>query len=195
MAKGYSQQPGIDYDETFAPVAQFTTIRILLALSVENDWEVDGMDVKTAFLNGTLEERIYMEVPEGIAISVKKNANTYQPPMDCRLIKTIYGLKQSPKAWSGRIYTFLQAHHFTWSDYDHSLSINYQKQVILLVYVEDLLLAAPTKELIVWIRNKLHDEFEITDLGPLRNLLGLEIERNRGERTLHLSESQYVQKI
>jgi len=195
VAKGYSQQPGIDYDETFAPLAKFTTIRILLALSCENDWEVEGMDVKTAFLNGTLDERIYMEVPEGIAIPVKKNANTYQPPMACRLIKAIYGLKQSPRAWYGRIHTFLQEHHFTRSDYDHSLFINYEKQVILLLYVDDLLLAAPTKELIGWIRNKLHDEFEMTDLGPLRNFLGLEIERNRGERTLHLSQSQYIQKI
>jgi len=180
---------------TFAPVAKFTTIRILLPLSCENDWEVESMDVKTAFLNGTLEERIYMEVPEGIAILVKKNANTYQPPMACQLIKAIYGLKQSPRAWYGRIPTFLQAHHLTRSDYDPSLFINYKKQVIPLLYVDDLLLAAPTKELIGWIRNKLHNEFELTDLGPLRNLLGLEIERNRGERTLHLSQSQYVQKI
>lgn len=195
VAKGYSQQQGIDYEETFAPVAKFTTIRILLALSCENDWEIEGMDVKTAFLNGTLEERIYMQVPEGIAIPVNKNTRTYQPPMACRLIKAIYGLKQSPRAWYGRIHTFFQAHHFTRSEHDHSLFINYEKQVILLLYVDDLVVAAPTKALVGWIRSKLHDEFEMTDLGPLKAFLGLEIARNRTNRTLHLSQSQYVNKI
>ena len=155
------------------------------------------MDVKTAFLNGTLEERIYMEVSEGMAIPVNQNADTYQPPMACRLIKAIYGLKQSPRAWYGRIHTFFQAHHFTRSEqaWDHSLFINYQKQVILLLYVDDLVVARPTKELIYWIPQKLHDEFEMMDLGPLTKFLGLEIARNRVERTLHLSQSQYIQKI
>lgn len=195
VAKGYSQQHGVDYEETFAPVAKFTTIRILLALSCEHDWELEGMDVKTAFLNGTLEERIYMQVPEGIALPVNKNTRTYEAPMVCRLIKAIYGLKQSPRAWYGRIHTFFQVHNFTRSEHDHSLFINYEKHIILLLYVDDLVVAAPTKELVGWIRSRLHDEFEMTDLGPLKTFLGLEIARNRPNRTLHLTQSQYVNKI
>ena len=185
VAKGYSQLPGIDYQETFAPVAKFTTIRTLLALSCENNWAIEGMDVKTAFLNGTLEETIYMEVPEGVAIPTNKRALEYQRPIACRLIKAIYGLKQSPRAWYARIHNFFKLHNFTRSDYDHSLFINYAKQVILLLYVDDLVVVAPNKELVVWIRQKLHDEFEMTDLGPLTSFLGLEIERNRNLRTLH----------
>ena len=177
VAKGYSQQPGIDYEETFAPVAKFTTIRILLALSCENNWEVEGLDVKTAFLNGTLDETIYMEVPEGVTIPVERNAQTYQQPKACRLVKAIYGLKQSPRTWYARIHTFFQGHNFTRSDHDHSLYINYPKQVILLLYVDDLVVAAPTRELVTWIRQKLHAEFEMTDLGPLTAFLGLEIAR------------------
>ena len=176
-------------------MAKFTTIRILLALSCENDWEIEEMDVKTAFLNGTLDETIYMEIPEGVAVPTNKAARTYQAPMACRLIKAIYGLKQSPRAWYGRIHTFFQAQNFTRSDHDHSLHINYQKHVIILLYVDDLVVAAPTKELVNWIHQQLHDEFEMTDLGPLKHFLGLKIARNRRRRTLHLCQSQYIQKI
>jgi len=144
------------------------------------------MDVKTAFLNGELEESIYMEVAEGVAIPANKRSIDYQPRMACRLVKAIYELKQSPRAWYARIYTFFQIHDVTRSDYDHSLFINYEKQVIQLLYVDDLLVAAPRKELINWIRRKLHDEFEMTDMGPLTTFLGLEIQRKRSERSLHL---------
>jgi len=167
----------MDYDETLAPVAKFMTIRILLALSCENNWQLEGMDVKTVFLNGALEEQIYRKVPEGIAIPVTKNTNIYQPPMACQLIKAIYGLKQSPRAWYGRIHTFFQVQEFTRHDHDYGLFIHYEKQVILLLYVDDLVVAAPTRELIDWIREKLHEEFEMTDLGPMRNFVGLEITR------------------
>ena len=195
VAKGYSQQAGVDYQETFAPVAKFTTLRLLLALSCENDWEIEGMDVKTGFLNGELEEEIYMEIPEGVAIAVNKQRGGYNRPLAYRLIKSMYGLKQSPRAWYGRIHSFFLEHNFTPSASDHSLFINYDKQVILLLYVDDLVVAAPTQNIIGWIRNKLHNEFEMTDLGPLSSFLGLEIKRNRRERTLHLSQSKYIQKI
>ena len=195
VAKGYSQQAGIDYEETFAPVAKFTTIRLLLALSCEHDWEIEGMDVKTAFLNGELEEQIYMEIPEGVAVPVNKERGGYNRPLACRLIKSIYGLKQSPRAWYGRIHAFFLENNFTRSDPDHSLYINYDKQVILLLYVDDLVITAPTQNIISWIRRKLHDEFQMTDLGPLRTFLGLEIQRNRETRTLHLSQTKYIQKI
>ena len=90
VAKGYSQQPGVDYEETFAPVSKFTTIRLLLTLSCESDWEVEGRDVEAVFLNKELEERIYMEIPEGVAIPVNKAHGGYNRPLACRLIKSIY---------------------------------------------------------------------------------------------------------
>ena len=106
VAKGYSQLPGRDYEETFAPVAKFTTIRTLLALACENDGEMEGMDVKTVFLNGTLGETIYMEVPEDVQIPTTKTVRHYQQPVACRLIKAIYGLKQSPAQGMGEYITF-----------------------------------------------------------------------------------------
>ena len=125
VAKGYSQIPGIDYEETFTPVAKFSTIRVLLALSCESNWELCGMDVKTAFLNSELEETVYMEVPEGVIIPTKQSIPEYQQPVVCRLQKSIYRLKQSPRAWYGRIKTFFRLNNFIRSEVDHSLFINY----------------------------------------------------------------------
>ena len=153
------------------------------------------MDVKTAFLNSELEETVYMEVPEGVLVPTKKALPEYQQPLVCRLQKSIYGLKQSPRAWYGRINSFFRSNNFIRSDSDHSLFINYDRQVILLLYVDDLVLAAPTSHQIHWIQTKLHNEFEITDLGDLKTFLGLEIERNRPRRILHLSQTKYVKNI
>jgi len=85
------------------------------------------MDVKTAFLNGELEETIYIEIPEGGAVPVNKVSGEYTQPLACRLIKSIYGLKQSPRTWYSRIYHFFRLNGFTQSDSDHSLFINYDK--------------------------------------------------------------------
>ena len=195
VAKGYSQKAGIDYEQTFAPVAKFATIRVVLALACESDWEVHGMDVKTAFLNSQLEETVYMEIPEGLSIPAGESTVRYPQPLACRLLKSIYGLKQSPRAWYGRINSFFNSYNFIRSDADHSLFINYDRKVILLLYVDDLVLAAPTADQIDWIRIKLHEEFSMTDLGELKTFLGLEIERNRTRRTLHLSQSRYIERM
>ena len=195
VAKGYSQQAGIDYEETFALVAKFTTIRLLLALSCENIWKIEGVDVKTAFLNRELEETIYLEIPKRVAVPVNKARGGYTEPVACRLIKSIYGQKQSLRAWYSRIYQFFWLNSFTPGAFNHSLFINYEKQVILLLYLDDFVGAAPTQNIIGWICSKLYAEFQMTDLGPLHNFLGLEIACNLTKRTLHLSQTHYLKKI
>ena len=92
VAKGFSQVHGVDFNETFAPVAKFTTIRCILAIGAVMDLEIHQMDVKTAFLNGELEEDIYMEQPEGFVEQGKEH-------LVCKLKSSLYGLKQSPRAW------------------------------------------------------------------------------------------------
>ena len=92
VAKGYSQMEDIDYNETFAPVAKLTSIRMLFAIAAAMDYEIHQMDVKTAFLNGDLEEEIYMDQLEGFKVKGKEN-------MVCKLLKSLYGLKQSPCSW------------------------------------------------------------------------------------------------
>ena len=186
---------GIDYHETFAPVAKLPTIRLVLALCCERDWDIHGMDVKTAFLNSELEETVYMEIPEGISIPTAAALTGSQSPMACRLLKSIYGLKQSPCAWYGRIHSFFISNNFRRSEFDHSLFINNERPVILLLYVNDLVLAAPTWNYISWIHSMLCKEFDMTDLGELQTFLELEIKWNRGQGILHLLQKRYVQKI
>jgi len=188
VAKGYSQEPGIDFHETFAPVAKFTTLRVLLALVAENNWELHSMDVKTAFLNGELEEAIYMECPEGIIEPTDHG-------MACRLVKAIYGLRQSPRAWYHKIHSFFLAHEFIRSTQDYSLYINYERKLLVLVYIDDLVLAAAKVADITWIKASLTNAFEMSDLGELTSFLGLEITRERSHRLLTLNQAKYIDKI
>ena len=190
VAKGYAQAPGIDYNETFAPVAKFTTLRTLLALSAENDWELEGMDVKTAFLHSELAELIYMEIPEGL-----KPEGEYSPRLVCRLVKTIYGLKQAPRAWYGNITTFLSEKGFYRSEEDHSLFVHEEHSLIILLYVDDLVLAAATQGAIEWAKKELKRAFKMTELGRLKTFIGLEVTRDRKRRVLHVSQPTYVDRI
>ena len=177
VAKGYSQREGLDYTETFAPVAKFSSLCTLLALFSENDWELEGMDVKTTFLHSELEETVYMDIPEGLHtdIDLPKDGSR----IVCRLIKSIYGLKQSPRAWYGKINHFFLEHGFQRSEQDHSVYIHSFFKLILLLYVDDLVITSPSVTDVTWIQNLLPEEFEMTDLGPLTGFLGMEITRNR----------------
>ena len=190
VPKGYAQALGIDYNETFALVAKFTTLRTLLALAAENDWELKGMDVKTAFLHSKLAESIYMEIPAGL-----RPEGEYSPRLVCRLVKTIYVLKQSPRAWYGNITTFFSLKGFYRSEEDHSLFVHEEHSLIILLYVDDLVLAAATQEAIEWAKKELKKTFEMTELGKIKTFIGLEVTRDRKRRVLHVSQPTYVDRI
>ncbi|XP_024199234.1 uncharacterized protein LOC112202450 [Rosa chinensis] len=134
VAKGYTQRYGIDYEETFAPVAKINTVRILISLAANKDWPLHQFDVKNAFLNGNLEEEVYMDVPPGV--------RNYPSDVGkvCKLKKSLYGLKQSPRAWFGRFSKSMKAFGYRQSNSDHTLFIKRKsgKITALIVYVDDV---------------------------------------------------------
>jgi hypothetical protein len=132
VARGFSQIEGVDYDETFAPVARYTSIRTIIAIVAELGWRIHQMDVKTAFLNGFIEE-VYIEQPQGFEVSDRE---THM----CLLRKALYGLKQAPRAWYSRIDTYLLQMGFEKSDADPNLYfiIRGEDTLILILYVDDL---------------------------------------------------------
>jgi len=187
---GNRQIKGLDFNETFAPVAKFTTIRCILAMTAANEWGLRQMDVKTAFLNGDLAEGVYMEQPDGYVDS------TY-PDKVCRLLEALYGLKQAPKMWYAKLDAFLKAQGFDNVDPDACLYLLMDdgEIIIVLVYVDDLLLMASSLAAIYKIKDALHMRFQMKDLGEAKVIIGLEIRRDKALGTLKLSQGKNAAQV
>lgn len=191
VALGCRQMYGIDYLETFAPVVKLTTIRVLLALAAVHDFDIEQMDVTTAFLNGDLDQDIYMQIPEGLR--TPKNEG-----MVCKLRKSLYGLKQAPRQWYAKIHTFLVVDlKFKASMNDPCLYVQKFESNILIIalYVDDLLIVGNCKTEIVKIKGELSKRFEMKDLGPASVMLGVEITRDRPSRKLWISQREYTSEV
>ena len=187
VARGFTQVEGIDYNETFAPVAKFTSIRTLLALAARQDLELHQMDVKTAFLHGDLNEEIYMNLPPGFR----------KPNMVWKLKKGLYSLKQASREWYKKICTEFEALGFKRCQSDHGIFHLSEGDalVIIAIYVDDLLILSKSSDAINKIKTKLKKRFEMTDLGEARWILGMEVTRNRTDRTIGLLQHRYIQDI
>ncbi|GJZ18409.1 retrovirus-related pol polyprotein from transposon TNT 1-94 [Tanacetum coccineum] len=190
VARGFTQRAGINYNEVFSPVVRHTSIRVILSLTACEDYELEQLDVKTVFLHGNLEETIYMRQPPGFEEGTSNKV--------CLLKKSLYGLKQSPRQWYKRFDVYMISNGFNCSNYD---SCVYFKEfapgmyIYLLLYVDDMLIACKSKSEIEYTKGLLRKEFDMKELGPARKILGMEIVRDRGSRTLKVSQSGYVQKI
>jgi hypothetical protein len=169
FTRDFSQKEGIDYEETFSPVARYTSIRTIITLAAKMKWKLHQMDVKIAFLNGVIEEEVYIEQPQGFEVEDMKTHV-------CKLKKALYRLKQAPRAWYGRINSFLTNLGFTKSKVDSNLyfKVMNDEPVILLLYVDDLFLTGEVK-LIIECKKKLTVEFEMKDLGLMHYFLSLEV--------------------
>ncbi|GAX85911.1 hypothetical protein CEUSTIGMA_g13327.t1, partial [Chlamydomonas eustigma] len=193
VAKGFKQREGIDYHEVYAPVSKHTTLRALLSLVATEDLELQQLDVKTAFLNGVLEEEIYMVQPPGFEEGGKNAV--------CKLEKALYGLKQAPRAWHTKLRKELELLGFTASKADAGLFVRYGKQrsdnVYLLVYVDDCLLITgkDNKSSLLNLKSQLASIFDIYDMGEAKFFLGMEIERNREKGTLVLSQRRFNEEL
>jgi hypothetical protein len=184
VARGFSQKEGIDYDETFAPVARYTSIRTIISLASVLGWKLHQMDVKTAFLNGQVEEEVYIEQPEGFVVQRKESHV-------CKLKKALYGLKQAPRAWYARIDNYLQSLDFSKSAADPNLyfKVIENHPLILILYVDDLFLTGE-EQLIAQCKRELTSEFEMKDIGLMHYFLGLEVWQRSDE--IFLSQGKYT---
>ena len=171
VARGFSQIPGMDYNEMFSPVVCLEMIHAILALAVAEDWEIQQMDVKGTYLNGTLKEDIYMDQPQGY------NNGTSQV---CHLIKTLYGLKQSSQEWSEELDCKLSEIEFKHLYTDPCVYIWHigDSIEIITVWVNNLLLFTNSKDKMTKLKDELQGLFDITDLGEPSKLVGLEITRD-----------------
>jgi hypothetical protein len=186
VAKGYTQTYGIDYLETFAPVAKMNTIRILLSLVANYGWDLQQFDVKNAFLHGELEEEIYMEVPPGYG-------NNLAAHTVCKLKKALYDLKQSPRAWFGRFARVMMAMGYRQSQGDHTLFIKHSPSggvTALLVYVDDIIVTGDDDKERQILSQCLAKEFEIKALGRLKYFLGIEVAHSR--QGIFISQQKYI---
>ncbi len=195
VAQGYSQTEGVDYNEVFSPVVRNTTIRSLLALSNAKNWEAHQMDVKTAFLQGNLEEEIYMRQPDGYV-------NEEYPNHVCKLKKSIYGLKQSARCWNNAIDTFLKSSGYKQMKSDPCLYMKSVKDnngvikfVILSIHVDDILLFANDLSMLNKEKKLIGSKFKIDDMGEVKHVLGMLIKRDRRRGKMTISQSKYLEGI
>jgi len=177
VIKGYEQKEGIDYDETYVPVSKMVTFRLILALAAQYGWDVDHMDVVTAFLNPRIDrDNIYVEMPLGIYWL----ASSGSVPSGSVLIlgKALYGLKQEPRLWCKDIDGYLQSIGFRQSAEDPNLYL--QQGVLRVLYVDDLIIAQNGAEGRGYrIKQLLQKKYKMCDLGAAKRFLGIEIERTK----------------
>ncbi|CAI7851776.1 unnamed protein product, partial [Closterium sp. NIES-54] len=188
VAKGYQQNEKVDYEELFAPVVKPTTLRTLLAGAAIKGWVVKQMDVTTAFLNGVLEEDIFMAQPEGFDDGSGKVL---------RLKKALYGLKQAPRQWYLKLCEVLEEIGFTPSSANHSLFMlgEGEQRSFMVVYVDDILIFSPSSDLVKEVMLKLQDKFKCKALGDVSFYLMLHIKRDVEKRCMRVHQRKYLEAL
>jgi hypothetical protein len=188
VAKGYVQQQGIDFDEVFAPVARLESVRLLLAHAASQGWAVHHMDVKSAFLNGVLQEQVYVEQPPGFVLKEHENKVLH-------LVKALYGLRQAPRAWYAKLDSSLIELGFQRSNFEHAVYFrgSGDHRLVVGVYVDDLVIAGGNSNDIDKFKQQMKSKFQMSDLGLLHYYLGLEV--TQSEAGITVCQSAYAAKI
>jgi len=186
VAKGYTQIFGLDYGDTFSPVAKMASVRLFIAMVTLQRWPLYQLDIKNAFLNGDLEEEIYMEQPPGFVAQAESSG------LVCHLRKSLYGLKQSPRDWFGKFSSVVQQFGMTRSEADHLVFYRRSKagSIYLVVYVDDIVLIGNDNHSISQIKQHICHHFQTKDLGKLRYFLGTKVaQSNNG---IVISQRKYA---
>jgi hypothetical protein len=193
VAQGFSQVPGIDFFDTYAPVAKMATIRTVLAFAARCDYKIHQVNIKNAFLNGKFEEKevIYMKLPPGVELTKEKGKVL-------RLLKPLYGLRQSACHWYkwlwgvlskglGMLKCEVDQAAFYWRKGDEI--------IIIVVHVDDLMIVTSSIKLIEKVKRILKGEFKISDMGEIHWILGFKVKRNRERQTISLSQATYIRSM
>ena len=189
VARGFTQKYGTDYDETFCPVVRMESLRALLALSVQLGLQLHQVDVTTAFLNGELEEEVYMQQPKGF---IRKG----EEHLVCKLKKSIYGLKQSPRCWNIALDKKLKDMGFVQSTSDPCLYVDAGGDIFFIgVYVDDIVLAGQNLERIRKVKKSLSREFDIKDMGKLHYFLGMQVVQDQKTGDVWIGQPNYTENL
>ena len=184
---GHLQRENIDYFETYAPVVDFTAVRIALVIACSNKMSIHHLDVKCAFLYGNLEEEIYMRLPDGYA------------PSDgsvCKLKRSIYGLRQAPRAWHAKLEGDLSTLGYRTFESTESVFVRKKNNVtvFLLIYVDDILVLVSSEDAVNDVKTEISKLYTIKDLGEAEYFLGIKLER-MGNGCLKLSQTKYIENV
>ena len=191
VSRGFDQKFGSDYDETFCPVVRMESLRTLMSLSTQRGLELHHVDVHTAFLNGTLQEEVYMKQPPGY----EKEGEEH---LVCRLSKSIYGLKQSSRCWNMALDAHLKSVGFSQLKSDPCIYVSGGEDSFYIgVYVDDMIMAGNDKAKMKSVKKKLSSKFDIKDLGKLSYFLGMSIAcpESGGKEDLDRTTCVYTEKL
>ncbi|CAI7746572.1 unnamed protein product, partial [Closterium sp. NIES-54] len=191
VARGFSQRQGVDYFQTFSPTPKMTTLRVLLHVAAQRDYELPSLDFSTAFLQGSLHEEIWLRRPPGFT-------GSFPPGTKWSLRRPVYGLRQAPRKWHNTLRTTLAALGFAPSTADPSLFLRTDTSLppfYILLYVDDLVFATADTAGLAHVKSELQKRHTCTDLGELRSYLGLQITRDRTQHTITLTQSHMVQQV
>ncbi|CAI5948911.1 unnamed protein product [Closterium sp. NIES-64] len=191
VARGFSQRQGVDYFQTFSPTPKMTTLRVLLHIAAQRDYELHSLDFSTAFLQGSLHEEIWLRRPPDFT-------GSFPPGTQWSLRRPVYGLRQAPRKWHDTLRTTLATLGFAPSTGDPSLFLRTDTSLppfYILVYVDDLVFATADTTGLAHVKSELQKRHTCTDLGELRSYLGLQITRDRAQRTITLTQSHMVQQV
>ncbi|CAI6011748.1 unnamed protein product [Closterium sp. NIES-65] len=191
VARGFSQRQGVDYFQTFSPTPKMTTLRVLLHIAAQRDYELHSLDFSTAFLQGSLHEEVWLRRPPGFT-------GSFPPGTKWSLRRPVYGLRQAPREWHGTLRTTLAALEFAPSTANPSLFLRTDTSLppfYILVYVDDLVFATADTAGLAHVKSELQKRHTCTDLGELRSYLGLQITRDKAQRTITLTQSHMGQQV
>ncbi|CAI5964837.1 unnamed protein product [Closterium sp. NIES-64] len=191
VARGFSQREGVDFFQTFSPTPKMTTLRVLLHVAAQRDYELHSLDFSTAFLQGSLHEEIWLRRPPGFT-------GSFPPGTQWSLRRPVYGLRQAPREWHDTLRTTLAALGFAPSTADPSLFLRTDPSLppfYILVYVDDLVFATSDTVGLAHVKSELQKRHTCTDLGELTSYVGLRITRDRARRTITLTQSHMVQQV